>query len=624
MKLPQDLRGNPTIAEVKEGEFEDLPEAIKDFLDEMTDDEQDFKNMVQPICHELPFTNQEEVRKVEESFRSLGEYHTHKKRVDVEPYLLPQKDGSGSYNTTTNCVFHLRYGSSFQAQVKYFNKKELQDQLFELVLLENGSAETRPDLVNQKMQEKSRQSLRARFRILTENLFTSTDEEEDAWSVPRTITSPEDVRLCDQVKEFAGKTELHIGNGNNSAAQDRLALQKLLKKYTLSDDDEDTSRSMKQKIAAMKSLVVYVPSTLLYGGAEILELPGTNDSDPLVMGLIQDALDTVDSVLLLSEFGFRIAGQEVKDCLTNSDFIKKWKNNSNDYKLMFLSYPEKNHIYQFGESDCEKIENIAKKEPRKKSQELQEFEEILKPDCLTADMKNNIRLYTLLPVLHSSIHALKGEPHHIVEKKRDFLKYTGIDLLTSELDRLIMQKKKNVIEEIEKKLEDFEACRRDEAGNQPEDDSPPTAQEMNFDQETKFLKKNEDLFNTLKTKHEDLIKDSVDGSRKMDDILFGDLDEDILPIFSLLIENLHVILNNYKKMAIELFTKELKTKKISPATVGRSLECALGWFLGTTRASFNESTLMKSFQALFKDSMEKHILDPSYRDSIETTKRNLK
>ncbi|XP_072262506.1 uncharacterized protein [Pyxicephalus adspersus] len=57
--IPKEIIGNPTVKRVKEDQLENLPEVIKDFLVEVDDDEQDFKNLVQPICHELHFTDQE-------------------------------------------------------------------------------------------------------------------------------------------------------------------------------------------------------------------------------------------------------------------------------------------------------------------------------------------------------------------------------------------------------------------------------------------------------------------------------------------------------------------------------------------------------------------------------------
>nr|DBA29289.1 TPA: hypothetical protein GDO54_009528 [Pyxicephalus adspersus] len=367
------------------------------------------------------------------------------------------------------------------------------------------------------MQEKAKQSLMTRFKILTKNVPDSQNEEE-LRNVLRSITFPEEIEVCDQVKEFAGKTELYIGNGKDMAA-DRLALQKILKGFTVladSDEEEETSsRNVKYKIAALKSLVVYVPSTLLYGGTEILEMPGTNDSDPLAMNFIQDALDDVEVLLLLSEYGFRLTGREVRDCLKNSSFIKQWIKDPHNYKLMFRSYPEKNLIYQFGAKDGEKIEKIMQEEDKKKEEEFQKFKDLLQP----------------------------GDPRDILEKNNAFLKNTGIELLIKEIDQITLQRKKDIISELKEILE-----------------------RSSLNAEKKW---------------------SEIESRVTDTTAFNPQYGGRHPVFKLFIYIFFIP-----------FTR----------------------FLGKTRTSFNENTLKKNFEGLFKDNMKKYVLEPVFRGGIKNTK----
>ncbi|XP_040274991.1 uncharacterized protein LOC120990319 isoform X2 [Bufo bufo] len=137
IKLPKEITGNPTVKTVKEEHFEDLPEAIQDFLHDITEDQQDFKNLLEPICRELSFTNEMEQRKVELSFRELSRYFM---IMHVYPLNLfaSEKGNSEAYHCTTNCVIHIRHGASFQAKVEYFSEEELQNQLFELFFSERG------------------------------------------------------------------------------------------------------------------------------------------------------------------------------------------------------------------------------------------------------------------------------------------------------------------------------------------------------------------------------------------------------------------------------------------------------------------------------------------------------
>lgn len=671
IKMPKEITGNPTVEIVKEENFEDLPEAIKDFLDEIKDDQQDFKNVMEPICHELSLPNETEQQNVETSFRKLSRYFTDHSRISIEPYLLPEKDRFEAYHCTTNCVIHLRHGVSFQAKVEYFSEEELQNQLFELVFLEKENSSDK--VMNH------RKSLKKRFAILTGNKV----EKENLGL----MTSPKDIILCDEVKKFAGKTELYIGNGINPT-NDRLALQTLLKEYTLLEGRDESSVT-KLKVAALKRIVVYVPSNLLYGGKEILEMPGTNESDPLAMSFIQDELDTADAVIILSEFAFKLACIEVKDVLRNSRFIKRWMKNPQEYKLMFVSYPEQNQPYQLGRDKADslrKIKKIKEEENIKRTEDLQELEKQLSL-VLSEEMKNNIFSTTVLPVLHCSIHAIEGDPHDILKENKDFLENTGIYALIRELDHLILKRKSVIIEEIQNKLAELENIEMDDereigqmvaeredsqmdedgensqmdTEKQEESDIGSASKSIKFKNESDFLKKNEDIFNELKIQHECLIKKTLNeqlkntmekaaesakksfveirskvterqffnpqysgrhpfSKIKLHDCLFGDLDEEICTILHDLIGKLHDFLGKYKEKAITLFTRELKDQnRLRSATVGESLQIALGRYMGKTRSSFNEDSLMKTFKDLLTESMKKHILQPAYTKTTENT-----
>ncbi|XP_063777417.1 uncharacterized protein LOC134927186 isoform X2 [Pseudophryne corroboree] len=647
---------------VKEDEdFEDLATVIKDFLDTI-DDQQDFKSFIQPICHELNYTNQEELHRMENVFRApLNRYYNEDARIDLEPYLLPQKGCIDSCDSMTKCVLHLRYGASFQASVEYFDEKELQNQLYELVSLVNESEETRPDIEYEGMKERSRLSLKARFAILTDNVSSEYDQET-LHSILRSITCPGDIKLSKQVMGFAGRTELYVGNGVNPSA-DRLALQKLLTEYTPLIG-EDTNTIMSQKVAALKRIVVYVPSRLLYGGIEILEMPGTNDSDPLAMSFIQDALNTADVVFLLSEFGFKLAGQEVKDTLRNSRFIKNWIKNSQEYKLMFLAYSEKAQTYQCGKNDQDKLNKIKLQENKKRDKEFQELAKLIHPVPLSSDMKANTFSSYVFPVLHTSVHALEGIPHKIVEENKDILKNTGIDAIMEELDNFLVQRKTiKEIALIESKLADMENSQNGEANDEQGADASSVPQNIDFSQESDFLKTNNVLLNELKEKHEECIKNAVNGQLRMlmersateavknwaeiqskvTDAgffnpqyngqhpgykikmynMFSHIDEDISQIFQVLLDDIHFALDRCKDKVTKLFATELQAQKKNQVTVGNSLQCALYWSMGKTRSSFSKDTLMKSVENIFKDSMKKHILEPAYKDSIENTNNRM-
>eukprot|EP00079_Xenopus_tropicalis_P032632 XP_017946403.1 PREDICTED: uncharacterized protein LOC105946358 [Xenopus tropicalis] len=313
------------------------------------------------------------------------------------------------------------------------------------------------------------ESLKARAAVLTAYAFPENDEQA-LRNILCSITHPEDVNISRDVEAFAGKTEIYLGKGEN-ASEERLALQKLLQEFTL--QNEATSDLMSKKIAAVKSIVVYVPSKLLHSGIEMVELPGTDHSDPLVFSFIQDALDTADALLLLSEFAFVVTGKEVKYMLKHSGFFKNWLKDSQEYKLMFLSYPEKN--------------------------------------SLTPNMTRNIVTSTILPLLHTSIHAQEGMPHELIGEYARFLQYTGIQNLLTQLDLFILKRKQILLEELENKLTDFEKKKSNESNKGPRNSAGCSPQKPDIIQES-FLKKNEDLFNGLKQTQERIINDTINST----------------------------------------------------------------------------------------------------------------
>ncbi|XP_053314288.1 uncharacterized protein LOC128480756 [Spea bombifrons] len=649
IKLPKEIEGDPTVKMVKDEYFEELPEVIKDFISDIEDEELEFKAFVEPLCQELHFANEEEPRRNTDLFNTLSGYFADGEQISIEPYLLPQKSIDGAFFSTTNCVLHLRYGTTFQMKVEYFDEAQLQNQLFELVLLYKESDDIESQSIYKNMKSNALESLESRLEVLTD--YSQQKFRSDL----ELFTFPDDIKLCEEVKTFAGKTQLYIGSGIH-AAEDRFALQELLNELT----NEDSTK----KRAAIKSIVIYLPSKLLYGGKEILELPGTDQSDPLSMSFIQDALDTVDAVVLLLESSFKNAGREVKNTLKNSGFMKNWINNPEKYKLMFLSYPEKENWCHIRKDNLEKLRRLIDKETVKRKKEMEEFGKLIHPNSLSHTMESNIFTSYALPVLYTSIHAQKGIPHQIIEENYEFLKQTGINQLISQLDKCIFQRQTIQIKEIENKMQDFQNDIYDVNSRRPSN-IETASQSISFD-ELNFIKKNEDLFNNLKNKHKEIITVTVNGPMKheiqsytpiavskwaemestvtktrifnpqykgkhpefkvkMINVLFGKLIQDINPIFEELFSKLQNALTDYKTKATTMFTEELKDQGKANVLIvtGRSLEFALTWYFGRRRSGLNEDTFRKIFENHLQDSLNKHILEPVFRSGIKTTTENV-
>uniref|UniRef100_A0A8C5LHV3 Uncharacterized protein n=1 Tax=Leptobrachium leishanense TaxID=445787 RepID=A0A8C5LHV3_9ANUR len=450
LKLPQDISGRPTFKELMEMKetFLHLPEVVREFVRKQSNLKEDFKTALKPIFHDLNIGNtRKDLQKSNKSFKSLSRYFTQGSRLSIEPYLLAQKGLEKSYESTTKCIIHLRYGTVYQLKVEYFEAEELQEQLFELVSLLKKDAVTCG--INKAVKNKSCECLKTRFGLLTD--YAASDINEDFLCQFKTY---EDIALSEAVTTFVGLTELYVGKGTELAV-DRLSMQAVLRHLTSGQDDNSSENlAWKHRVAAVKEIILYIPSKILYGGKEILEMPGTDDSDPLAMDFIQTALNTVDAIFIMSDFAFKIAEREVKEILLKSDFVQAWKKDPEHYSLMFLAYPEKDTNFQFGEDSKDAIQTLYASEVKKRSKEIEELCKLLDmdKDKLSAPMDKSIFTSYVLPVLHTSILMQEGTPHTVIAENADFLKYTGIDNMINHLDNLIAAKQSEYILKIEQNL----------------------------------------------------------------------------------------------------------------------------------------------------------------------------
>ncbi|KAM3939599.1 uncharacterized protein RB166_021688 [Leptodactylus fuscus] len=443
LKLPKDITGDPTIEQLGET-INQLPDVVKDFLKTYENTQEKFKAVLGPICYELKSAGPPAADQSKRLFSSLPHYFKDGARIEAEPYILPEKDLEHSYESTTKCIIHLRYGTCYQIKVDYFSSEDLKQQLYELVSLSKNDT-ANEDLLNKKIRDKAYECLLNRFAILTNCNIA------DIKKVLQKYKKYSDIVLCREVEQFAGRSELYFGSGKNSS-EDRLALKAILKGLTSPQNSDSEKGNWKYKVTAVKEIVVYIPSKFLYGGKEILEMPGTDDSDTLALDFINKALNMVDGVFVLSEYSVKIVEKEVKDILVNSDFMKKWKKYPGRYPLMFLAYPEKNAKFQFKKGEREKIEILENTEKEKRSTELTEFCKLIEMKSLPRKMDSAIFTSYILPVLHTSIHAQEGAPHEVIHEHNAFLKNTGINKLISHLDAFICSSRKTDFMRVQKTL----------------------------------------------------------------------------------------------------------------------------------------------------------------------------
>ncbi|XP_017946406.2 uncharacterized protein LOC100492857 [Xenopus tropicalis] len=657
LKLPQNIMENITVEELEEDE--DLPDVVKDVIKTTLNKKQPARSVIEPLCYKLP----QSILKSNDSFSNLGDYFSRRSRIDIEPFILAQKEIEGSYESTTKCIIHLRYGTVYQMSVNYFSEEEIQQQLFGLVTLNGDGSSSQMDESIEHIKERALECLKARFQILSDHGIAS-----DLKEIKGKFQSSKDIVLSKDVQQFAGKTELYIGDGKE-AQRDRLAIQIILRQLTTSqEEDQDKAEEYKKRIAAVKEIVIYLPSKILYGGKEILEMPGTDDSDPVAMNFIQTALYEVDAVILVSDFAFKIIEKEVKDVFVSSYFAKYWKQNPSNYKLMLLAYPEKNQKWQFGKDDSKTIKKVEEEEKKKRNVELNSISKMLKMDTLPDELKTSIITSYILPVLHTSILAqptAQGEEYTIFQKYETFLKYTGISKLITITDEFVSSRQNVTTEEVKSQLSHLHK----EINSENNTDAARSVLHMLYRRESKNIveseiNKNIDkllicfdksikemLCEIVETEVDVVLKENIEQAKKnwrshkdriqsvgvfsphfngrhpvykvlLHNIFFDGLEEKKGHIFQEIKLRIEGLLKKYKRKILQQCMEDLNkllsdnqdqfTLQFVKNTIEQQLDDALAWYLGKKRRPFNEKTMKKYFEESQNHSFKKYILVPNF------------
>ncbi|XP_075050808.1 uncharacterized protein LOC142136854 isoform X2 [Mixophyes fleayi] len=619
VKVPKDFPDNTLLENLTETDRLKLPVVVKEFIKTVEDQKKDFKNVLQPVCNQLHYDTNIETSPNSRS--SIGSYFSKRARFDIEPYILSQKEIERSYESTTKCVIHLRYGTLYQMKVDYFNDVDLRQQLFELFTKQDYSDNTNE---HEDIKDKAQECLEARYDILTDKKFSETDMNK--------LRTYEDIPLSNEVLKFAGKTELYFGLGKNST-HDRLALQSALRKLTNPpEEDENKADEIKRRIAAVKQIVVYLPSKILHGGKEILEMPGTDNSDPIAMNFIRKALSEVNAVILITENGFKLCGKEVKDILFDSKFPQTYKNDPDSGKLMLLTYPEKNLKWQFGIGDKVKIQKLEQEGKKKRAEELKAVGKMLKKDSLSIAQEDDIFTSYLLPVLHTSILAQKGAEYEVITEYEDFLKHTGINNLIVHLDELVLSRQQSSFEEVKTQLSSFQKEINDAISTE---DARKIVQMLSNKSykimyEEELTRRVEQLEIELRKKLKSMLSKDVESLVCLFNILFDDVEKEKEKIFTKISCWINDLLDDYKNKAIEQYTKELNTLLINlggeaivssgfvKEVIEQDLTYALSWYLGKKKRPFNMKTMEKFMDKSQKYSLKKIILEPNFnRNSLE-------
>ncbi|XP_039607535.1 uncharacterized protein LOC120527786 [Polypterus senegalus] len=660
----------------KKGHTEIIPEIFAEELENAEEEEdsdqkkEKILKMMQNCCYtsSISLNRMAEMMKAEEkSFSALKKYCESDggNLRDFRSYLLPEKGTKKTHISTTKSVVRLHYGRIYQMKVKYMSKEDLQNQLYELVeIARDFSQRKERGLKESKREESQRLSLEKRFKILTTHFQEGNIDQEALMQ----IESPDCILLKEEVKTFAGTTAYFIGLGKN-ATEDRLFIrEKLREMITLTNVSEDDKKLQEMKIAAVKDIVVFAPCKLLCGGKELIEMPGTDESDPLAQHEIGNILDKANGTLLLSESSFNIGEADVKDILRESKFLHNFIKSPDEYMLLFMAYQEKNKDMQFTK-DAKIIDmEFIKEEEEKNEGEIEGLERLLEKQ-LPEDAKKSINTSVILPVFHSSLLMQEGDPTEIMGQFESNLQHTGVYKVMEELDQFGFMNLKPQLDDakvalihLKEKAMHYEVICKRKASQAEETIRIWKIKEIKDLKIDYFLKEHDKILQHTKSSLNEKRKQFINGKVakllkewgrnasekwkmskskvtnravfnpyfngrhpnykvKLYNIAYGKPDE--LEMKDFLNETRDVMVT-YKENALKLLEEVLdfkengwtEMKEFVMQAINHELDEAIVWYMGKKKMPFDEKKLIQLFERSLVDCLKEKLLKYAYSEKI--------
>uniref|UniRef100_A0A8C4RLA1 Uncharacterized LOC114652763 n=1 Tax=Erpetoichthys calabaricus TaxID=27687 RepID=A0A8C4RLA1_ERPCA len=430
----------PLTQEHLMGNAEMIPEVFAEELEKYEDeiDSDHKKEIITKMIQNCDYTSSvsenkmsEMIKAEEKSFSALKQYCNGQSLRHFQSYLLPEKGTKRAYMATTKTVVRLRYGRIYQMKIEYMSKEDLQNQLYELVeLARNREENKRSGKEENKQEERHHMALKKRFEILTRHFQQCSFDEEDLLKIEK----PNCILLNEEVDTFEGSTAYFMGLGKN-ATEDRLFIREKLREIiTLTNVSADQEKLQEMKIAAVKEIVVFAPCKLLCGEKELIEMPGTDESDPLALHDIGNILNEANGTLLLSDSSFNIGEADVKTILRDSKFLHNFIKSPEEYMLMFISYQEKNKDLHFTKEDKIMDMEFVNEEKKKREGEIQGLERLLEKQ-LPENVKKCVNTSVIFPVFHCSLLMQEGDATEIVRAFESNLQLTGVYKVMETLDQ---------------------------------------------------------------------------------------------------------------------------------------------------------------------------------------------
>ena len=193
---------------------------------------------------------------------------------------------------------------------------------------------------NENTSKKAINLMRERFKAITGLTHLSSQQ------LARKLNDQNyQLNVDENLNNIFGKRIIYKGKGI-SLDLDRLFIRdnikELMKRSNLNSDLNSNLNSTKRYL--LKSVTLYLPCSILSNNSEILDSPGTGDLDPLNTHLLSKYLKNTSNLFMIMGRSLKEA-ENLYDLLDHSSFMINLMNNPTQFKIISITYREKNNQF---------------------------------------------------------------------------------------------------------------------------------------------------------------------------------------------------------------------------------------------------------------------------------------
>ena len=333
----------------------------------------------------------------------------------IKPYLLPSVAGDG---VTTKCVIRVKRGLVFHFMVEYLTEEEAKSHAFSFIAqkasdakaadtLSSGVAKARFENLTGikadtlKMDPKGSNTKKA--KVLVNGTYTL--QEVTLVSPP---ASAEDVVLGSQIVSKLGKVDVFAGLGWKASGEECIDADRCYVRDQLHEVLMCSEASY-----AIKRITVYVPARIVSPNSTIIDMPGTNDDDPINQQMTWDGIAAADTLLVLPHAGKSLpADSKTLEALEDTVFIRDVLfDPDRPGRLAVLHYFESNRAstaYELMQEKKEAEDTGYIGKTKEKLNELMESinrqkEDPLSDEHIISVLNNRCKALVIHPTLFSSL-----------------------------------------------------------------------------------------------------------------------------------------------------------------------------------------------------------------------------